>query len=258
MTQPSERSAPELLEASHTREAIRARLEAGPTHSDLRDFIFGAIDGTVTTLAVVSGVSGAGLPAGVLLILGVANLVADGFSMGISNFLGTRAEQQQRADTRREEEYHIRTVPEGEREEIRQIFASKGFSGADLERVVQVITSDDERWVNVMLREEHGYPAGEVSPWRAGLVTYMGFMIAGLVPLLPFIYRAMVPGGLPQAFLWSIGLAGVVFFTIGALKSLFVEQRWYWAGLEILAIGGVAASLAYLVGAVLKGIADTV
>jgi VIT1/CCC1 family predicted Fe2+/Mn2+ transporter len=149
-------------------------------------------------------------------------------------------------------------VPEGEREEIRQIFASKGFSGADLERVVQVITSDDERWVNVMLREEYGYPAGEVSPWRAGLVTYMGFMIAGLVPLLPFIYQAIVPGGLPQAFLWSIGLAGVVFFTIGALKSLFVEQRWYWAGLEILAIGGVAASLAYLVGAVLKGIADTV
>ncbi len=257
MTQPSDRSAAEL-EAAHTREAIRARLEAGPSHSDLRDFIFGAIDGTVTTFAVVSGVSGAGLPAGVLIILGFANLVADGFSMGISNFLGTRAEQQQRARTRREEEYHIRTVPEGERGEIRQIFASKGFSGADLERVVEVITSDDERWVGVMLREEHGYPAEEVSPWRAGLVTYLGFMIAGLLPLLPFIYQAIVPGGLPQAFFWSIGLAGAVFFTIGALKSLYVEQRWYWAGLEILAIGGVAAGLAYLVGAVLKGIADAV
>ncbi len=257
MTQPADRSAAEL-EAAHTREAIRARFEAGPSHTDLRDVIFGAIDGTVTTFAVVSGVSGAGLPAGVLIILGAANLVADGFSMGISNFLSTRAEQQQRAQTRREEEDHIRAVPEGEREEIRQIFASKGFSGADLERVVQVITSDDERWVGVMLREEHGYPAEEVSPWRAGLVTYLGFMIAGLLPLLPFIYQAIVPGGLPQALFWSIGLAGVVFFTIGALKSLSVEQRWYWAGLEILAIGGVAAGLAYLVVAVLKGIADTV
>jgi len=257
VNQPSDRSTSEL-EAAHTREAIRSRLEAGPSHSDLRDFILGAIDGTVTTFAVVSGVSGAGLPAGVLIILGVANLVADGFSMGISNFLGTRAEQQQRARTRREEAYHIRMVPEGEREEIRQIFANKGFSGADLERVVEVITSDDERWVAVMMREEHGYPAAEVSPWRAGLVTYSGFMIAGLLPLLPFIYQAIVTGGLPQAFFWSMGLAAAVFFTIGALKSLFVEQRWYWAGLEILAIGGVAAGLAYLVGAVLKGIADMV
>ena len=83
-------------------------------------------------------------------------------------------------------------------------------------------------------------------------------MIAGLLPLLPFIYQAIIPSGLHQAFFWSIWLAGVVFFTIGALKGLFVEQRWYWAGLEILAIGGVAAGLAYLVGAVLKGIADMV
>ena len=114
VSQPSDRSASDL-EAAHTREAIRTRLEAGPSHSDLRDFIFGAIDGTVTTFAVVSGVSGAGLPAGVLIILGVANLVAAGFSMGISNFLGNRAEQQQRAHTRHEEEYHMRPGPEGGR-----------------------------------------------------------------------------------------------------------------------------------------------
>ena len=246
------------LAAAHTPEAVKARLEAGPSHSDLRDFIFGAIDGTVTTFAVVSGVSGAGLSAGVLIILGVANLIADGFSMGISNFLGTQAERQQRARTRSEEEYHVKVFPEGEKEEIRQIFASKGFSGADLERVVEVITSDNDRWVTTMLREEHGLPAVEVSPWRAGLVTYLGFMIAGLLPLLPFIYQALVPGGLPQPLFWSIALAGLVFFTIGALKSLYVEQHWYWAGLEILAIGGVAAGLAYLVGAALKGIADTV
>ena len=257
MTRRSNQTQAEL-EAGHTPEAIQSRLDAGPTNSDLRDFIFGAIDGTVTTFAVVSSISGAGLAAGVLIILGVANLVADGFSMGISNFLGTRAEQQQRRRTRREEEYHVRTVPEGEKEEVRQIFASKGFTGDDLERVVEVITSDKERWVDVMLREEHGFPAVEVSPSRAGIVTYLGFMIAGSMPLLPFIYQATVPGGLPQPFFWSLGVAGLVFFTIGALKSLFVEQRWYWAGLEILAIGGVAAGLAYLVGVVLKGIADSV
>lgn len=257
MTQPSNGSLAEL-EAAHTPESIRARLDGGPSNSVLRDLIFGAIDGTVTTFAVVSSVSGAGLAAGVLVILGVANLVGDGFSMGISNFLGTRAEQQQQRRTRREEEYQVRHVPDGEKEEIRQIFAGKGFTGEDLERVVEVITSDEDRWVEVMLREEHGFPAVEVSPSRAGLVTYLGFMAAGVLPLLPFIYQALGPGTLPHPFLWSIGVAGLVFFAIGGMKSRFVDQRWYWAGLEVLAIGGVAAGLAYMVGVLLKGIADTV
>jgi VIT1/CCC1 family predicted Fe2+/Mn2+ transporter len=250
--QPNESSAE--LQAAHTTEAIRARLRAGPEHSDLRDFIFGAIDGTVTNFAIISGVAGADLSAAVVIILGVANLVADGFSMGVSNYLGTRAEQQQQERTRRQEEFHVRTFPEGEREEIRQIFADKGFTGPDLERVVEVITSDQERWVNTMLREEHGYPAGEFSPWRAGLVTYIGFMIAGLVPLLPYFYLAAFPAGILQPFLWSIVLAGLTFFSIGAAKSRFVEQRWWWGGLETLLIGGVAAGLAYVIGLLLKGL----
>ena len=248
------RESPTELQAAHTPEAIRERLRAGPEPSDLRDFIFGAIDGTITNFAIVSGVAGADLSATVVIILGVANLAADGFSMGVSNFLGTRAEQQQRGRIRRQEKFQIKTIPEGEREEIRQIFADKGFTGPDLERVVEVITSDQERWVNTMLREEHGYPAQELSPWRAGLVTYIGFMIAGLVPLLPYFYLFIFPGGMPQPFFWSVVMAGLTFFAIGAAKSRFVEQRWWWGGLETLLIGGVAAGLAYGIGTLLKGL----
>lgn len=246
------------LEASHTSQAIRERLQYGPGHSDLRDFIFGAIDGTVTTFAVVSGVSGAGLAAGIVIILGAANLVADGFSMGISNFLGTRAETQQRQRIRREERRQIREIPEGEREEVRQIFAEKGFSGGDLERVVEVITEDHDRWLETMLREEHGFPAQDASPWRAGLATYIGFMLAGLVPLLPYILQAVVPAVTVQPFEWSIVMAGLTFFAIGAAKARFVDQRWHLGGLEILFIGGVAAGLAYIIGALLRGVADAV
>ena len=242
------------LQAEHTADAIRSRLRAGPPRRDLSDFIFGAVDGTVTTFAVVSGVSGAGLPVGIVIVLGIANLVADGFSMGISNFLGTRAEQQQRRRERRIEESHIRLVPEGEREEIRQIFAEKGFTGDDLERAVEVITSDPKRWVDTMVREELDHPAQEVSSWRAGLITYLGFTLAGMVPLLPFIYQIISPSGLPDSFLWSAVLAGIVFFVIGAIKSRYVDQSWFWSGLETFAVGGVAAALAYLVGALLRGL----
>lgn len=242
------------LKAEHTPTAIRARLQAGPRHSYLRDFVYGAIDGTVTTFAVVAGVAGAELPGGVVIVLGTANLIADGFSMAVSNFLATRADQQLRDRARRIEELHVALLPDGEREEIRQIFASKGFHGDDLERVVAVITADRNQWVDTMLREELGMALEGPAPWRAALATFAAFVLVGLLPLLTFLYTALVPGGLTSPFLWSSLITGAAFFVVGALKGRYVEHRWHLAGLETFAIGGSAALLSYLVGMLLKNL----
>ncbi len=242
------------LAADHSPDAVRRRLSSPPSSSYLRDFIYGAIDGAVTTFAVVAGVEGASLSASVVLILGGANLIADGFSMAVSNFLGLRAQRQQLEQARREEERQVRLVPEGEREEIRQIFAAKGFEGEDLERVVDVITSDHDLWVSTMLREELGLGGTEPSPLRAGASTFAAFLLVGSFPLLAWVFDAISPGGLDNVFAWSAAMTALAFFGVGSLKSRFVEQAWWRSGLETLAIGGAAAVLAFVVGALIEGL----
>ena len=246
------------LDHDHSTEAIRRRLAQEPKVSYLRDWIYGGIDGAVTTFAVVSGVVGAALSPVVIVILGVANLLADGFSMAASNFSGTRAEADEYERLRAVETRHIQRDPEGERREIREIYRKKGFDGEDLERAVEVLTADEERWIKTMLREEYGLAHDVRSPRLAALSTFGAFLVCGAVPLLPYL----VPVGWAGAWVggWAGGgpfglsclLTGLVFVAIGAGRSRWSLAPWWRTGLETLATGGIAATLAYGAGWALR------
>jgi vacuolar iron transporter family protein len=244
----------EVYKATHSPGQIADRLGSGPDSVYLKDFIYGAIDGAVTTFAVVAGVAGAGLSSGIIIILGFANLFADGFSMAISNYLGTKAENELRDKVRAREMDEIAKYPQGEVEEVRQIFQAKGFEGQLLEDVVDVITADRERWVEVMLLEEHGMTIDDHDAVKCGMATFAAFCLVGLIPLFPYLLNWMIAGFWINPFLWSCVLTGIAFFVVGAMKARFINQRWLMGGLETLAIGGVAAMLAYGVGALLKGV----
>lgn len=190
-----------------------------------------------------------------MIILGGANLIADGFSMAVSNFLGSRAERQRRERAHRREQLHIRVVPEGEREEIRQIFASKGFGGDDLERVVDVITSDPDLWAETMMSEELGFGASVPNEYRAAFATLAAFLTVGFLPLTVFVYDLAAPGDIEHAFTWSAVMTGIAFLVVGAMKSRFVDQSWWRSALETLVVGGLAAALAYAAGALLQAVA---
>lgn len=246
----------EKLRAEHTAEAIHARLNGATQHSYLRDFVYGGIDGAVTTFAVVSGVAGAGLSSGVVIILGVANLVGDGFSMAASNYLGSKADLQVLQRARKTEEQHIEKYPEGEREEVRQILAGKGFAGHTLDEAVETITSNKKLWVETMLTEELGLSLDRPNPIKAAMVTFLAFIAIGALPLVSFVVSYFTAtDSSSRPFLWSTILTGVAFFCVGAVKARFVLERWYWSGLETLAVGGIAAALAYAVGVMLSGVA---
>lgn len=235
-------------EHEHSPDAIAARLADGPRINYLRDFVYGGIDGAVTTFAIVAGALGADLSARVVLILGMANLLADGFSMAAANFSGTRTEIEDYDRLRAMEERHVHQFPEGEREEIRQIYRAKGFHGSGLETLVDLITSRREAWVDTMLTEEHGLALVKRSPLRAAFATFAAFVACGAVPLLPFVLS------LPQPALTASAMTALVFFGIGSFKSKWSAYSWWRSGSETLIIGMCAASLAYAAGRILEAL----
>ena len=107
----------------------------------IEEFVYGATDGAVTTFAVVAGVVGAGLSPSIILILGFANLFADGFSMAIGNYLGSKSQKEYIEKKRRREEWEIDNLVEQEKQEIKDIYTQKGFKAELLDEIVSVITS---------------------------------------------------------------------------------------------------------------------
>ena len=254
-TPPSDDARRKQLEASHTPDKISSRLRHKEGESYLKDFVYGAVDGAVTTFAVVAGVEGADLAPRIVIILGMANLFADGFSMAVSNFLGAQTEKQLIEKTRAKEQAHIQLYPEGEKEEIRQIYAKKGFKGKNLERAVEIITSDKKQWADTMLKEEYDLPSSHILAWKAALATFSAFLLIGFIPVFPFLWNYLSGHQFQSPFLWSSVSTGVAFFAVGAIKSKFVDKPWYSSGIETLLLGGAAAALAYIIGDLLEGLA---
>jgi vacuolar iron transporter family protein len=232
------------VRAEHTPEAIAERLGSPARHSHLGDGVLGALDGTVTTFAIVAGALGSGLSASVAVVLGLANVVADGFSMAAGNFMRSKAERELLQKARRLEEQHIALCPEGEREEIRQLFARKGLAGPALDEVVEAITRDEQRWVDTMLAEELRLRLNPPTPLRAASITFVCFLVAGLIPLMPL---QLLAGRAP--FLASALATAATFAAIGAIQGKLTSTSPWRSALGTLLLGGCAALLAYAVGA---------
>ncbi len=215
------------------------------------EFIYGGIDGSVTTFAVVAGSAGAHLDSSVVIILGFANLIADGFAMSVGSYLSTKSEIDNYNKHVKIEYWEIENLPEKEREEIREIYEAKGFEGVLLEQVVDKITEDKDRWVDVMMKEELEMAKETKSPFKMGMVTFISFLIMGFIPLLVYVIDYTIGFG-ADMFLYSSIMTFVVFALIGFAKSYVTHTNKIRGVIETLFLGGSAAVLAYFIGGLLE------
>lgn len=217
------------------------------------EFVYGGIDGSVTTFAVVAGAAGAQLDSAIVIILGFANLIADGFAMSVGSYLSTKSEKQKYQKHKNIEYWEVDHLPEKEREEVREIYAAKGFEGELLEQVVDQITADKDRWVDVMMKEELEMAEETKSPIAMGAVTFVSFLILGFIPLIIYVVDYTV-GTEADLFVYSSVMTFIIFGLIGYAKSYVTNTSRIRGMFETLFLGGSAALLAYFVGDLLEKI----
>lgn len=216
--------------------------------SSLSDVILGGQDGLVNVLGVILGVAAATGDPYIVLVAGLAATFAESVSMGAVAYTSTLADADFYESERKREYRHIMEVPNLERQEIREIYASKGFSDDLLDRIVDTITADKDVWVAVMMAEEHQLtPSNRKTALRSALVVGFAAIIGSLIPLVPFMFLPV------QAGIWtSIIVSAIVLFIVGVYKARITVGHPGKSGLEMAIIGTISALVGYAVGALLK------
>ncbi|MDO8633677.1 MAG: VIT1/CCC1 transporter family protein [archaeon] len=214
----------------------------------LEDVIWGGQDGLVNVLGLILGVAAATSDSRIVIIAGLAATFAESISMAAVAYTSQKAGKQFLERETQREMREIEETPETEKLEIREIFEKKGFRGKDLDRAVEIITSDKKVWLETMISEELKLGSyDEKDPLRDGIIVGVSALVGSLVPLAPFFFLEM-----QSAFVFSIGLSILVLFGAGAVKAKKTIGDWRKSGLEMAAIGTLSAIAGYAVGILLK------
>jgi len=234
---------------------VQANEEHGGAGSQyLGELVYGGLDGIITTFAVVSGVAGAQLGTPVILILGLANLLADGFSMATGAYLAAKSEQEYSRREWQRAAWEVEHFPDGERADLHEVYRQRGYAEDEARQLVEIQSREPRRWVKAMMLDELGMLEDARNPLLNGLATFISFVVAGTVPLLIYLLGLLVLIPSDASFPIALALSGLALFGLGAAKVLVTKLNPIRSGIEMLLVGGFAAGVAYAVGALLKGI----
>lgn len=210
----------------------------------IREVVYGATDGLVTSLGFVVGVFGALHESRIILITGIAGATAGALSMGFSAYISSKSQREFFLAEIKREQREILEMPDKEREEVRKIYQAKGFKGQELDTVVNRITANPAVWLRCMMEEELGLIMGSFDrPGVVGGITAASYGAAAFLPILP--YALAEPAA---AFVWSVVISIAALFGFGAGKTLLTRTPPLRSGLELVGVGLVSASVGYGIG----------
>lgn len=230
-------------------------IEAHQSGGDyVKAIVFGGLDGILTSFAIVSGSAGGSLSPSVVLVLGFSNVLADALSMGVGEFLSSKAHNDWVLSERRREQWELENYPDGEINEMIDLYVERGMEKEDAEVVIRRMAKYPDFFVDIMMAEELQLQVPEKThkcdSMKEGLVMFMSFAFFGSLPLLGYVIIPSVFPELPEhtLFLSACVVTGIVLFIMGCFKSVFSASHWFVSGLETATLGGVCATVAYVIG----------
>jgi VIT1/CCC1 family predicted Fe2+/Mn2+ transporter len=226
--------------------ASAERWHRATSGNDLRAAVLGANDGLVSFFCLVMGVAGGGAQSSLILLTGVAGLVAGAFSMALGEWLSvTNSREMARSQVAKEAE-ELRDNPEAERKELALIYEAKGLSEEEAHRVATQLMEDPDSALDTLVREELGIDPAEMggNPWSAAGISFVLFALGALAPVAPFFFADSGSG-----ISWSIGLSLAALVALGAVTSLYNGRPAWFSGMRQMLFGAAAAAVTYLAGA---------
>ena len=212
--------------------------------SSIRDFVFGFGDGINTSLGLVAGVGGAEVSSNIIILAAIVAMFTGAKAMAVQNYLAVKSQRQILDSEIEREKWEMNNVPEAERSEIEEVYKAKGFTGQDLEKIVNKITSNKKVWLDTMITEELKLNLEIVgSPLKSAFRMFGAFLVGGILPIIPYFFL----NGYVPLFV-AIGVSLSASFIIGAIKSKIANISMLRGGLEMAGLGTGIALIGYGIG----------
>jgi VIT1/CCC1 family predicted Fe2+/Mn2+ transporter len=208
-----------------------------------RDFILGGQDGLVNVLGVILGIAIATKDPKIVIIAGLAATFAESVSMGAVAYTSAKAEEDYYHSQEKVEKNEIKTIPKAETKEVYDIYYKKGFRGKLLKDIVRNITSNKERWLDIMMKEELNLTSEFINPIKSAIVVFFAALIGSFIPLTAFFFMPI-----NSAIILSLIISAIALFITGAIEAKFTLGNWLKKGLQLAVIGMTAALVGFIIG----------